>query len=170
MRLTSAHQDCGRTASAGSAAAECLLRQAIRVAFERTCNQPNTPWKTTLDTEKRRYPRFECTGIGGVRIASSEPPSCAKIVDLSVEGCLMVLQQPESVPQDLMVELTFNVNWLPFRVRALVKVIRSSTMIGFQFHQVSKRTQLHLEDLIEELAEPRPRNADDTRVRSYNGR
>jgi hypothetical protein len=123
-----------------------------------------------LDTEKRRYPRFECTGTGGVRIASSEPPSCAKILDLSVEGCLMKLQQPPSIPMDLMVELTFNVNRLPFRVRALVKVIRSATMIGFQFHQVSKRTQMHLEDLIEELAEPRPRCDGETRVRSYNGR
>jgi hypothetical protein len=141
--------------------------------FEPLSKDPATdrtpPWKAKLDTEKRRYPRFECTGTGGVHIASSEPPSYSKILDLSVEGCLMVLQQPLSIPQDSRVELTFNVNCLPFRVRALVKVIRSATMIGFQFHQVSKRTQGYLADLIEELAEPRPRRADDTRVRSYNG-
>src|ERR1035437_960638 len=118
----------------------------------RTNLQPTEhPVGTHLDTEKRRYPRFECTGTGGVRIASSEPPSCAKIVDLSIDGCLMVLQQPPAIPQDSLVELTFIVNWLPFRVRAIAKVIRSATTIGVQFHQVSKRTQLYLEDLIEEL-------------------
>ena len=91
-------------------------------------------------------------------------------MDLSVEGCLMVLQQPPSIPQDSMVELTFNVNWLPFRVRAIAKVIRSATTIGFQFDRVSTRTQWHLEELIEELAEPRPQCDGETRVRSYNGR
>jgi len=51
------------------------------------------------------------------------------------------------------VELIFNVNHLPFRVRGHVRGLRSSTMFGFHFFGVSVRTSLQIEDLIEELKE-----------------
>jgi c-di-GMP-binding flagellar brake protein YcgR len=108
-----------------------------------------------MDTEKRRYPRFECTGTGGIHI-TSEPPYFARVANLSLEGCLMVLQKPHPFPLDMTVELTFEVNRLPFRVRAQVRAVRSDKMIGFQFLQVSRRTQWQLEELIAELAAPIP--------------
>jgi hypothetical protein len=65
----------------------------------------------------------------------------------------------------MMVELTFEVNRLPFRVRAQVKAIRSDKMIGFQFLQVSRRTQWQLEELIQELADPIPTHPVATKTR-----
>jgi len=51
------------------------------------------------------------------------------------------------------VELIFDVNHLPFRVRGQVKAIRSGRKIGFEFPPMRERAQRDLRDLIEELKE-----------------
>jgi c-di-GMP-binding flagellar brake protein YcgR len=109
--------------------------------------------------DKRRNPRFECSGIAAVQVNPLEPPYPARIADLSVEGCLIVLDKPKRLTLNIMVELIFNVNHLPFRVRAQVRAVRSDTTVGFQFHQVSQRTCLQIEDLIDELRETAAKRA-----------
>lgn len=103
--------------------------------------------------EKRRYPRIDCAGSAGVQIAAGEPVIPAKIVNLSAGGCLMVLKKPQPINQDMMVELTFHINHLPFRLRGQAKAVRSDTQIGFQFLQVGDRVRRQIEDLIDELIE-----------------
>lgn len=103
--------------------------------------------------EKRRYLRIECSGSAGVQLAAGEPVVPAKIVNLSAGGCLMVLEKAQPIAQDMMVELTFHINHLPFRVRGQAKAIRSGTQIGFQFLQVGTRVRREIEDLIDELIE-----------------
>jgi c-di-GMP-binding flagellar brake protein YcgR len=74
-------------------------------------------------------------------------------VNLSADGCLMVFKKPQNLSQDTMVELTFTVNEMPFRVWGRVRAIRSDTAIGFQFPLMSSRVRKRLEDLIEQLIE-----------------
>jgi hypothetical protein len=64
---------------------------------------------------------------------------------------MMVLQEPQSLPQDTMVELTFQINSLPFRMRGQVKEIRSDNRIGFEFPLLNKKVRRQLEDLVNEL-------------------
>lgn len=106
-----------------------------------------------MENERRRHPRFECEGIAAVQVAPYEHPSPASIANLSLEGCLVVLARPRRLIVNTLVELAFNVNRLPFRIRGRVKVVRSSTKVGFEFHQVSHRMLLQLQDLIGELKE-----------------
>jgi len=103
--------------------------------------------------EKRRYPRFECKGPATIQVTADAAPTPAKIVNLSAEGCLIELQKPERLSQDTVVELTFNVNDLPFRVWGRVKAIRSSTAVGFEFPLMSDRVKDRLAILIEQLIE-----------------
>jgi hypothetical protein len=63
----------------------------------------------------------------------------------------MKLQQPLTVSVNEIVELIFNVNHMPFRARGKVRVIRSKSLVGFQFPQLSERARLQIEDLIDEL-------------------
>jgi len=84
-------------------------------------------------------------------ITPGEPACLGRIANLSVEGCLLVFQEPLILERDALVELTFCVKNLPFRVRAQAKSIRSDTEIGFLFPQLRDRIKLQLEDLIEEL-------------------
>ena len=65
----------------------------------------------------------------------------------------MELKRPMELAVDEIVELIFNVNQMPFRVRAKVRAIRSDVLVGFQFLQLSERTRRHLHELIGELIE-----------------
>lgn len=101
--------------------------------------------------EKRRHPRLGCIGPAAVRIAGDEALIPATIVDLSAGGCRVVLRQPQCLPKDTVVELTFAVHHLPFRVCGQVKADGSDTTIGFQFTAVSERTKWQIEEVMNEL-------------------
>jgi hypothetical protein len=101
--------------------------------------------------EKRRQTRILCTGSAGIQVHAGEEFCPAKIVNLSAGGCLIILQKPQRLSQGTMVELTFQINSLPFRVRGQVREIRSDTRIGFEFPLLSKKVRRQLEDLVDEL-------------------
>jgi hypothetical protein len=102
--------------------------------------------------DRRRNPRFGCTGHADVLLAADAPLLPARIVNVSKGGCLIELQKSQSLDQSTSAELTFKVNCLPFRMRARAAAIRSDTMIGFEFPVLSERVRGQLEELIEELA------------------
>jgi len=104
-----------------------------------------------------------------VKISADEPPCHATIVDLSVEGCLLVFQKRQSLSNNLKVELIFEVNHLPFRVRGQVRGIRSSKMVGLQFIQLNGRVRRELEALIEELKEDIIKRLAELKARGQNG-
>ncbi len=103
--------------------------------------------------EQRRSPRFQCAGTAGVEVAPAGVPCPAKVVNLSAGGCLLVFKEPQFLVQDTIVELTFRINGLQFRVWGQVRAIRSATQIGFQFSLLSDRVRRRLEDLITQLIE-----------------
>lgn len=104
--------------------------------------------------EQRRHPRLKCIGPAFVQVSVEKPLISARIVDLSLEGCLIQLTgSSEPIPKGAIVELTFHVNQLPFRVRAQVRAVRPDLSIGFEFPALSARVRRQLGDLIEELAE-----------------
>jgi c-di-GMP-binding flagellar brake protein YcgR len=112
-----------------------------------------------MATDKRRTQRVDCGGLAGVqKLPAIEEPIFAKIENLSEGGCLMKLDAPSAahvvLELDEKVELSFEVKQLPFRILARVRVLRSNTMIGFQFCDMSERAKRHLQDLIEELRVP----------------
>jgi hypothetical protein len=104
-----------------------------------------------MSWEKRKHPRFECRGTASVQIAAGKPPCPAKIVDLSAEGCLLILREQQNLMKDITVELAFEINHLPFRVRAQAKAVRSEKMVGFQFLDLNERARRNLKDLVEEV-------------------
>ena len=104
-----------------------------------------------MKKEQRRNPRFECKGVASVKTEPGAAPAPAKIVNLSLDGCLIVLQEPHGLSQDTIVELTFTVNDQPFRVWGRVRAIRSDTTVGFEFPLLSERVRSRIEDLIEQL-------------------
>ncbi|MFY9852655.1 MAG: PilZ domain-containing protein [Terracidiphilus sp.] len=103
--------------------------------------------------QRRRNPRFECAGTAGVQLDASGVPCLARIANLSAEGCLIVFNEPHRLSQDTIVELTFRVDDLKFRVWGQVRAIRSDRQIGFQFPLLSARVRGRIEDLIAQLIE-----------------
>jgi len=106
--------------------------------------------------ELRRAPRLQCSGAAGIQtLPACNKPCPATIINLSIGGCLMESERSLTLTKNEIVELTFCVNQMPIRVRGCVRAIRSESVIGFQFPQVSDRVRRQLEDLVGELRFPR---------------
>ena len=111
------------------------------------------PGRRSLEVpdEKRMHSRFECKGKAQVYFTPSAAPCAAEVLNLSLGGGLIVLQQPRDTDHGENIEVAFTVNRLPFRVRAQVRAVRSDRVFGVLF-VLSERVKGHLQDLIEELA------------------
>ena len=116
--------------------------------------------------ERRRSIRRECNGTSCLQLVGEEVEAAGRVVNLSAEGCLLAFQQPLSLTQGAMVEIAFEVNQLPFRVRAQVRSARADTLVGFHFPALSRRVRAQLEDLLEELLENHQRHAALLRARA----
>jgi hypothetical protein len=79
----------------------------------------------------------------------------AKVLDVSVDGCLVEMEAPLLVGMGEPLEISFCVNQLPFRVRAELRVVRGIRTLGFQFVKLSVRARRRLNELVEELIEDR---------------
>ncbi len=106
-----------------------------------------------MRSDQRQHPRLACEGTAEVQLLEDSSGVSARILDLSVEGCLVELDSPLPLKQGLSVEITFTVMQLPFRVRAEVRALRAAQTIGFKFPMLSARIRSQLEDLIGELDE-----------------
>jgi hypothetical protein len=129
------------------------LRRQLEALLEQLIEGRPAKGSRRILKEQRRSPRLGCIGPAAVQIGPGEDPCPAVIVDLSAGGCLMELRRPQRLSQEMVVELTFDVNHLPFRVRGQVRAIQSDTRIGFQFHLLRERVRMQIEDLMKELTE-----------------
>ena len=106
--------------------------------------------------ELRKHPRFECEGIAEIHLLGIEKSCPARIEDLSLKGCkLVLLGEPEGEAEfDLptVFELTFTVNELSFRVRGRLAGFRAAGCIGVEFVDLRPRSKRFILDMVEELA------------------
>jgi PilZ domain len=100
---------------------------------------------------KRRHQRHECSGDAQVVVVVGTVPLPAKVLELSIEGCRIMLGKGQTIADETKVELAFSVNRLPFRVWGVAKGTRQDGSIGFHFPALSQRVRNQLEDLAEEL-------------------
>jgi len=101
--------------------------------------------------ERRLHQRVECVGTATILARQDLPRWPARILDLSLGGCLLELPEPQELVLEDMVELTFTVNSEPFRVRGEVRSLRTPCQIGFRFHNLSPRTRRRVKELIADL-------------------
>jgi hypothetical protein len=104
--------------------------------------------------ELRKHPRFECEGIAEIHLLGIEKSCPARIEDLSLKGCKLVLLDEPEPEFDLptVFELTFTVNELSFRVRGRLAGFRGAGCIGVEFVDLRPRSKRFILDMVEELA------------------
>jgi hypothetical protein len=104
--------------------------------------------------ELRKHPRFECEGVAEIHLLGIERSCPARIEDLSLKGCkLVLLYEPESdFDLPTVFELTFTVNELSFRVRGRSTGFRGTNCIGVEFVDLRPRSKRFILDMVEELA------------------
>jgi len=91
--------------------------------------------------ELRKHPRFECEGTAEIHLLGMEKSCPARIEDLSLKGCKLVLLEEAADDPELdlpnVFELTFTVNELSFRVRGRSTGFRGTKYIGVEFLDLS---------------------------------
>ena len=104
--------------------------------------------------ELRKHPRFECEGFAEIHLLGIEKSCPARIEDLSLKGCkLVLLDEPESeFDLPTVFEVTFTVNELSFRVRGRLAGFRAAGCIGVEFMDLRPRSKRYILDMVEELA------------------
>ena len=107
--------------------------------------------------DRRQSPRCKCAGVSTLYLPGEQASARARVVNLSTGGCLLAFHQPLPLQTEAMVEIAFEVNQLPFRVRA---------QVGFHFPALSRRVELQLEDLLDELQENHQHHAATLRARA----
>jgi|GEM_PF-2035129 len=111
-----------------------------------------------METERRHFPRINCTGRAQLQAWIDEEPCSGRILDLSAEGCLIALEFPQQIDLDTIVELTFEVDRSPFRVLGRVRSVRSDTALGLHFPALPPRARRRLGDLIQDMLDDRARH------------
>lgn len=102
--------------------------------------------------ELRKHPRFECEGIAEIHLLGVEKSCLARIEDLSLKGCKLVLLDESVDDLPIFFELTFTVHELSFRVRGRSTGFRGTHCIGVEFTDLRPRARHFIRDLVEELA------------------
>lgn len=103
--------------------------------------------------ENRKHPRFECEGIAEIHVPGIEKSYPARIEDLSLRGCKLVLLD-DTAADDLPIffEVTFTVHELTFRLRGRSTGFRGARCTGVEFVDLRPRLRSYVLDLVEELA------------------
>jgi hypothetical protein len=109
------------------------------------------PERTDADEERRRSPRFNCSGLAKItRLPSSGIFLPGTIRDLSLGGCSVDTTLP--IDFGVRTEIVVRVNAASFRAVGEVKAIRGASTACMEFVQLSAGGKDLLEDLVTELA------------------
>jgi hypothetical protein len=102
--------------------------------------------------ELRKHPRFECEGTAEIHLLGIEKSCPARIEELSLKGCKLVLLGEPDFDLPRVFELTFTVNELSFRVRGRSAGFRGAGCVGVEFVDLRPRSKRYILDMVEELA------------------
>jgi hypothetical protein len=105
--------------------------------------------------ERRRYKRYNCAGIAGVRESKREFGVEGRVLDISMCGCYVEMMSPMRVgtPVHLDIKLSDHVLKLP----AIVRVSQANMGMGVEFADIPPGEREKLDQVLAELGgEPRP--------------
>jgi hypothetical protein len=100
-----------------------------------------------MENDRRISPRFACNGLAEILVAN-EAPIPVHILDLSVEGCHLLLEAPCAIGRDSEIIMKFEVDGVPFHTILTAKSIRSETSFGFCFPKMTEDVLIQLQSLV----------------------
>jgi hypothetical protein len=106
-------------------------------------------------TERRRYPRYQCSGAVQMRKEGTDLPVWVRLADIGLGGCYVETLSP--VPLQTTVELIIEAEGLQIRGRGKVRTLHPSVGNGIAFTQMIAEDWQRLHQLIARLAAPTPR-------------
>jgi hypothetical protein len=119
---------------------------------------PTPPPATTggdSRVERRRYPRYQCSGTVRLSKEGTDLPVWVRLADIGLGGCYVETLSP--VPLQTTVELVIEAEGLQIRGRGKVRTLHPSVGNGIAFTQMVADDWQRLHQLIARLAAPTPR-------------
>jgi hypothetical protein len=107
--------------------------------------------------ERRRYPRYQCSGMVQLSKEGSALPVWVRLADIGLGGCYVETLSP--LPLQTNVELVIQADELQIRGRGKVRTLHPSVGNGIAFTQMVADDWRRLHQLIARLAAPVPREA-----------
>jgi len=102
--------------------------------------------------ERREHPRYTCTGRVTLGQVDSHSHQSGAIVDLSVGGCLVRLQNPASFETHSTLELNFQSGYHSFRATGITsRHEEAGHLIAILFQKLNIRARIDLLDLLTHL-------------------
>jgi PilZ domain len=108
-----------------------------------------------MENDRRSYPRVRCNCPAALDLGADQPTH-ARIVDLSAEGCHLLFDSPQDIRRGTEMLMTFEVENIPFGVRAQAKSIRSDTSVGIYFPEMIESNRADLQALVSLMAQFTP--------------
>jgi PilZ domain len=119
---------------------------------------PTPPPATTGSgsrVERRRYPRYQCTGAVQLSKEGTDLPTWVRLTDIGLGGCYVETLSP--VPLQTTVDLVIDAEGLQIRGLGKVRTLHPSVGNGIAFTQMKADDWQRLHQLIARLAAPTPR-------------
>jgi hypothetical protein len=110
------------------------------------------PQQSATASDRRRFPRYENHGEITIRRVLSGPNLTGTLRDLSLQGCLIGLDQPVQLNPSDVIELKLRTNPLAFRVMGFVRhASQDGRIAGLEFHRVGEKDAIELASFIANL-------------------
>jgi hypothetical protein len=102
-------------------------------------------------TEHRRYPRYEVDGDSALVFIDLGLTRPCKIVDLSIEGCRVIVEERLPGKAGARVEAAFKLKGMAFRFNGVLRWTDGRRQAGIQFIDMIPRRRADLAELIGEI-------------------
>jgi hypothetical protein len=107
---------------------------------------------TNTSAEKRRSPRYRCTGNARLQETSSSAPAWATFADISMHGCYIETSVPLRLGTTLGLKL--EANGVRVEVTGEVRVVYPGLGMGISFTSVSTEDRARLQRLVRSISPP----------------
>lgn len=101
--------------------------------------------------ERRREVRHPLSAASTVRLVRSGSKLGGRILDLSLSGCRIRMDERFALGIYTRVEVEFQAAGLPFRIGGVIQAIHNQSEVGIRFLDVGERNRQEIESLIEEI-------------------
>jgi hypothetical protein len=144
--LAALRQSAGSPAAAAPARAPKMPRSAETHPGAATAPARSNPGST----DKRKSPRYKCTGSARLQESGSSVSTWATFADISMHGCYVETASPHRAGAMLSMKLDAN----GFRVEALgqVRVVYPGLGMGISFAKMSDEDRERLRELVRSLS------------------
>lgn len=108
---------------------------------------------TTPGREQRRNWRFACQAYVSLYNLISQRRVPGQMIDLSISGCLVRLDEPDLLREGDVIEVSFSLHGFSIRMPASIRNIRPDQTMGIQFRDRGDSSNWQLARLMQELAQ-----------------